>query len=180
MMTIALAAIVLAGSSQEASQSMTVEELLNVVGPRLDKKFAFGEEVGLGKRKVTVPLITEKTPKDEMLSILESVMHLSGFAMIPADQRPSLFMVIPVQYITKYPVPVLGVKEVIPAGDGVYTKVFRLTKIGAAEVHQGLINMVTLPQGILPFAGAGMIAITDYASNLRRLAKVIEDLDNRE
>ena len=64
-----------------------------------------------------------------------------------------------------------------PAGEQVITQVFRLKHETAANLVPVLRPLITPNNSIVAYPGNNSLVVTDYASNMARLAKIIESID---
>lgn len=77
----------------------------------------------------------------------------------------------------KHEVPVLTSVEQIPAADEFCTLVIRVRFVSPRDVQAMLINLIGFPQNVLAMEDPPRVVLTDYASNLRRLATLAADFD---
>jgi len=120
--------------------------------------------------KGTVNIVSARpVPKSLVYPTLLSALRLSGFAAVEAD----------------------GVVKIVPeadaktqggaigqgSGDRLVTQVIVLKNESAAQLVNVLRPLITPNNTIAAFPGANALVITDYASNLRRIGRIIAELD---
>lgn len=180
MKKLALLSLLLVGATDDETTTISVAELLRTAGTKLGVQYVYSEDLGLQNKRVVVPAIGEKTSKEQTIAIVDAALHSASLASVPSDRDSRIVLVVPFSQAPKSSLPVVSAVEPIPAGDAVYTKLFRLKKTGGREVMAGLINLTTMPQCIQIFEASAVVAITDYASNLRRFDKIIAELEAAE
>lgn len=79
--------------------------------------------------------------------------------------------------VAKSDVPAYDRVEGLPSADEFCTLVMKPKFIGAREARAALINVVGLPQNVMSVEGSGCLLVTYYAPNLRRLARLLADID---
>jgi general secretion pathway protein D len=120
--------------------------------------------------KGTVNIVSARpVPKSLVYPTLLSALRLSGFAAVEAD----------------------GVVKVVPeadaktqggavgqgSGDRLVTQVIVLKNESAAQLVNVLRPLITPNNTIAAFPGSNALVITDYASNLRRIERIVASLD---
>ena len=170
--------LLLVGIPQESPgpREWRIPDLIQEIGSRIDREFVY-EPGRLNKKRVTMPALSPETSKEDLTRILERALQVSNLVMVPPHEPKDPWSVDLASIAVKLPLPVINPSEKIPAGYGMYTKIFAPNKISPRNLHAALINKVTFPQGIQVVQHSGILIITDYASSLRGLAKLIELAD---
>jgi hypothetical protein len=159
----------------KADASMTVAELLTVMSKRLDRRFLYSKDLGLHLKRVSLQALPDAAPPAELVGLLESILKSQSLFLLPVEGLAGHFTVELSALATKKGLPVLGVEDAVPAGDGMYTKAFKIHG-SPRDAQAALINLVTFPQGCVSLEKEGLLVVTDYASNLRKCAKVLDQL----
>src|SRR5687767_6059512 len=126
--------------------------------------------------KGTVTLAIERplTP-DEAIGALSSALRLQGIAMIVAGGT--------VRIVPEADAKLQGGQVVLGApaagarGDEMITQVFRLNYESASTIAQILRPLVASNNPITAYPGNNTIVVTDYAENVRRIARIISAID---
>lgn len=159
----------------KAEPGMTVAELLTALSKRLDRRFLYSKDLGLHLKRVSLQALPDAAPPAELVGLLESILKSHSLFILPVEGLAGHYTVELSALATKKGLPVLGVEDAIPAGDGMYTKAFKI--LGSPrDAQAALINLVTFPQGCVSLEKEGLLVVTDYASNLRKCAKVLDQL----
>ncbi|MDP6958432.1 MAG: PDZ domain-containing protein [Planctomycetota bacterium] len=154
----------------------SIPDLIQEIGSRIDREFVY-ETGRLNKKRITMPALSPEASKEDLTRIFERALQVSGLVMVPPHEPKDPWSVDLASIAVKLPLPVINPSEKIPAGYGMYTKIFAPKNISPRNLHAALINKVTFPQGIQVVQHSGILIITDYASSLRGLAKLIELAD---
>jgi general secretion pathway protein D len=123
--------------------------------------------------------ITLETPRPVSPAIayqlLQSTLRLQGFAIV---ETGSLSRVVPEADAKLQAGPVTaGRAAAAPAGDQVVTQIFRLTYESASNLVPVLRPLISPNNTIVAYPNNNALVITDYASNLQRLARIVATLD---
>jgi len=117
-------------------------------------------------------LAPRPVPRNMVFPILLSALRVQGFAAVGADL--GYVNIVPESDAKFY----AGARDARRArGDQVVTEVFQLSHESAQSVVQTLRPLVTPNNVINAFPATNSVVITDYASNLERLRKVIATVD---
>ncbi|MBN1557312.1 MAG: type II secretion system secretin GspD [Lentisphaerae bacterium] len=147
-----------------------VGTFVKLVGDLTGRKFALAEGV-TGKITVVSPKITRDEVYPLFLSILESV----GCSVVRDGE---LHRVVPLPAHESMLATIVGPDEAVTA-DGLVTKVFRLDHVPAAEVRQvleaGIRGGKTGAVGAIE--ESNHLIVTDTASSIRRVARLVEEID---
>ena len=162
-------------AESKADPGMTVADLLTALSKRLDRHFLYSKELGLDLKRVSLQALPAAAPPAELVGLLESILKSHSLFVLPVEGLPGHYTVELSAAATKKGLPVLGVEDAIPAGDGMYTKAFKIHG-SPRDAQAALINLVTFPQGCVSLEKEGVLVVTDYASNLRKCAKVLNQL----
>jgi type II secretory pathway component GspD/PulD (secretin) len=158
-----------------ADPGMTVADLLTALSKRLDRRFLYSNELGLHLKRVSLQAVPDGAPPAELVGLLESILKSNSLFILPVEGLPGHYSVELAALATKKGLPVLGVEDAVPAGDGMYTKAFKIHG-SPRDAQAALINLVTFPQGCVSLENEGLLVVTDYASNLRKCVKVLSQL----
>ncbi|WP_354682769.1 type II secretion system secretin GspD [Cupriavidus necator] len=146
-----------------------LESVIKAVGQATGKNFVIDPRV-----KGTVNLVTEQpVSRAQALQTLGSVLRMQGYAMVESNGFTKV--------VPEADAKLQGSPTVIGAspsrGDQVVTQVFRLNYESANNLVPVLRPMIAPNNTITAYPANNTLVITDYADNLRRLARIIAAID---
>lgn len=146
-----------------------LESVVKAVGQATGKNFVIDPRV-----KGTVNLVTEQpVSRAQALETLGSVLRMQGYAMVESNGFTKV--------VPEADAKLQGSPTVIGAGAGrgdqVVTQVFRLNYESANNLVPVLRPMIAPNNTITAYPANNTLVITDYADNLRRLARIIAAVD---
>ena len=146
-----------------------LESVVKAVGQATGKNFVIDPRV-----KGTVNLVTEQpVSRAQALETLGSVLRMQGYAMVDSNGFTKV--------VPEADAKLQGSPTVIGAGssrgDQVVTQVFRLNYESANNLVPVLRPMIAPNNTITAYPANNTLVITDYADNLRRLARIIAAVD---
>ncbi|WP_395403541.1 type II secretion system secretin GspD [Pseudoduganella sp. UC29_106] len=167
------AAPVWAAPNDEAALNFVgadIESVIKAVGHYTNITFLIDPRV-----KGTITLVSEKSvTKSQAFSLLTSALRLQGYAIVSGDGYAK---VVPEAEAKLQASPTVVGGQAAPKGDQVVTQVFHLNHEAAANLVTVLRPLITPNNTINANPGNNSLVITDYADNLKRLAKIIASLD---
>jgi len=122
----------------------------------------------------TINLVTEQPVRPgTAIEQFALELRLRGFALV---ETQGLFKVVP-EADAKLQSPTVLDQAATPAGQQIVTQIFRLTHENAANLVPVLRPLIAANNTINVNAGNNSLIITDYADNLRRMARIIAVMD---
>ncbi|MBK4736438.1 type II secretion system secretin GspD [Noviherbaspirillum pedocola] len=175
----ALLACTLAGAVPAGAQEPTSNEaVLNFVNADIDSVIkAIGHYTNSTylidpRVKGTITLVTEKpVTKAQASQLLASALRVQGYAVVNTG---TFTKVVPEADAKLQSAPV---QNRAIRGDQVATEIFRLNYESAVNLVPVLRPLISPNNTVNADPGTNSLVITDYADNLRRLAKIIASLD---
>lgn len=125
------------------------------------------------KGKVAIHLATPVSIP-ESLRIFETVLLLKGFTTVPMGNNT--WKVISAKEAKQTTIPMLSATE-DKNGETLVTQLIRLKNTQAADLQQALTQFVSKEGLINSFAATNSLIVIDTASNIKRLTKLINELD---
>src|SRR5476651_1098923 len=148
-----------------------IESVIKAVGHYTNITFVIDPRV-----KGTITLVSEKSiSKSQAFQLLTSALRLQGYAVVSGDGYAK---VVPEAEAKLQSVPTQvgsGASQV--KGDQIATQVFYLSYESSANLLAVLRPLISPNNTINANPGNNSLVITDYADNLKRLAKIIAALD---
>lgn len=147
-----------------------IDSVVGAFGHLLNKTFIIDPRVR-GK-------ITLETPRpvsaQKAYELLQSTLRLQGFSIVESG---SVARVVP-EADAKLQAGPVGVGRAAPGGDQIVTQIFRLNYESASNLVPVLRPLIAPNNTIVAYPNNNALVITDYASNLQRLARIIATLDS--
>ncbi len=148
-----------------------IEGVVKAVSEITGKNFILDPRV-----KGTINIVSAKPMSRSLVyQVFLSAMRLQGFAAV---EERGMVMIIPEIEAKMHRSPTTGPQERPHSrGDTIQTQVFRLQHESAAQLLPVLRPLITPNNSITAYPGNNTLVVTDYASNLQRIAKIIESVD---
>ena len=125
--------------------------------------------------KGTISLVTERpVTKQQAFEQLLSALRLQGFTIV---QTGNVMRVVPEADAKLQGGTVVQPRSPSPGGDQLITQVFRLQYESATAMVPILRPLIAPNNTISAYPQNNTLVITDYAENLRRIARIIESID---
>ena len=157
-------------------ENVEVKLLADYVSKRLGMNFLYDQAIG--QKRITIVSPT-KIPKDSLVGLFESVLKMSGLAMVEAEQAgwKKIVAVQDLLAVTQEVTNDLAVADGA-AATAVVTQIFALKSASSAGVDQAVRPFLSRPGGnSFQIPDRGLLMVTDYAGNVRRAAQIVAMLD---
>ncbi len=150
-----------------------LETVVRAVGQFTGRMFVIDPRV-----KGTLNLITERpVNKQQAYEQLLAALRLSGFTIVESGQPGGIARILPEADAKLQGGRVVQPESTAPRGDQIVTQVFRLQYESATNMVPVLRPLIAPNNTISAVPANNSLVITDYADNLRRIARIIEALD---
>ena len=148
-----------------------IEGVVKAVSEITGKNFVLDPRV-----KGTINIVSAKPMSRALVyQVFLSAMRLQGFAAV---EDRGMVMLVPEIEAKMHRSPTIGPQERPSAGGGtIQTQVFRLQHESAAQLVAVLRPLISPNNSITAYPGNNTLVVTDYASNLQRIGKIIESVD---
>ncbi len=150
--------------------SVDITTFINFVSERTGKNFVIDKGVS-GKVTVISPT---KISEKELYKVFESVLEVYGFATVPAG---SIIKVVPAAKAKSKNIETRLKKQAISADDKIVTQLIPLKYAVPSDLKKLLDPFISKSSLIVPYAPTGTLIVTDVLSNIKRLMKIIEEID---
>ena len=156
-------------------QEIEAKAFLDYVSERLKINILYDQEVANKKINVRAP---EQIPVSSLLSVLESALKMKGLALVAAD-APGWKRIVPVSIFPNVAPGGDAAEAIARFGNGTaVTQAFVLKQASPEQVEQMIKPFLTNPgANSIPLPHLKTLIITDYATNLLKIAKWIELMD---
>jgi general secretion pathway protein D len=177
----ATASPVAPGVSRNTDETVTlnfvnadVEAVVRAIGQFTGRTFVIDPRVKGTMTLVTERPVTRRQAYEELLSAL----RLQGYTLVESADAGGVARVLLEADAKLQGGRVTSPSAAMPRGDQVVTQVFRLQYESATNLVPVLRPLIAPNNTIAAYAANNTLVITDYADNLRRLARIIEDIDS--
>ena len=144
--------------------------LVKFVSELTGKNFLIDDKV---KGKITI-LSPKKIPVEDVYKVFLSVLEINGFTVVPAG---NIIKIIPVSQAKEKSLETRTKKELASPEDRMVTQIVALERANPDEIKRILDPIISKTSSVLSYPPAGILVITDYLSNIRRLQEIIAALD---
>jgi general secretion pathway protein D len=151
-----------------------LEAVVRAIGQYTGRTFVIDPRV-----KGTLTLVTERpVTRQQAFEELLSALRLQGFTMVESTESGGVARILPEADAKLQGGRVVTPPAGAPRGDQVITQVFRLQYESATNLVPVLRPLIAPNNTISAYPANNTLVITDYADNLRRLARIIEAIDS--
>ncbi len=150
--------------------NVNIEVFVKFVSELTGKNFIIDEKV---KGKVTI-LSPKKIPLRDVYKVFLSVLEINGFATVPVGD---MIKVVPSAVAREKSVETRTKKDASDPDDRMVTQIIALERANPDEVKRVLDPIISRTSSVLAYPPAGILIITDYLSNVRRLQEIVKALD---
>jgi general secretion pathway protein D len=169
------------GASQSSGETVVLnfvnadlEAVVRAIGQFTGRTFVIDPRV-----KGTLTLVTERpVTRQQAFEELLSALRLQGFTMVESTESGGVARILPEADAKLQGGRVVTPPTSAPRGDQVVTQVFRLQYESATNLVPVLRPLIAPNNTISAYPANNTLVITDYADNLRRLARIIEAIDS--
>jgi general secretion pathway protein D len=144
--------------------------LVKFVSELTGKNFIIDDKV---KGKVTI-ISPKKIPVEDVYKVFLSVLEVNGFAVVPAGDMTKI---IPATSAREKSLETRTKGEQGSPDDRMITQIVSLERANPDEVKRILDPIISKSSSVLSYPPAGILVITDYLSNIKRLLEIISALD---
>lgn len=150
--------------------NVNIEVFVKFISELTGKNFIIDEKV---KGKVTI-FSPQKIPLRDVYKVFLSVLEINGYATVPVG---NMVKIVPSMQAREKSVETRFAREARDSDDRMVTQIIALERANPDEVKRVLDPIVSKTSSVLSYAPAGMLIITDYLSNVRRLLGIVKALD---
>jgi general secretion pathway protein D len=172
--TAALLPVVAHAAAEEAALNFVgadIESVIKAIGHYTNITFVIDPRV-----KGTLTVVSEKpVSKSQAFSMLTSALRLQGFAVVSGDGYAK---VVPEADAKLQASPTqVGAGQATAKGDQIVSQIFHLNYESANNVVTVLRPLISPNNTVNANPGNNSVVVTDYADNVKRLAKIVAALD---
>lgn len=151
-----------------------LKTLIDLVSQRLGIKFLYDEQVANKRISINSP---KPFPADSLLDVLRSALKMKGLALVDGDV-PGWKRIVPAEDLPQISVTPTGPSLESVPGTAAVTQTFALVHLSPDRVGKIIEPFLTKKgANTVTLADKSLLIVTDYAPNLRRIARLIELID---
>ncbi|MBP7230524.1 MAG: type II secretion system secretin GspD [Syntrophaceae bacterium] len=150
--------------------NVNIEVFVKFVSELTGKNFIIDEKV---KGKVTI-LSPRKIPLSDVYKVFLSVLEINGFATVPVGE---MVKIVPSASAREKSVETRTKKDDSELDDRMVTQIITLERANPDEVKRVLDPIIPRTSSVLSYPPSGILIVTDYLSNIRRLEDIVKALD---
>ncbi|MEZ4845877.1 MAG: type II secretion system secretin GspD [Bdellovibrionota bacterium] len=146
-----------------------ISDLAQSIGELTKRNFIIDDKV-----RGTITIISpQPVTIDEAYSAFISALEVKGFAVTKVGQ---MHKIVPLREMNKLPIPT-DVSGTAGGDDAFITRLIPVQNTRSSEIAKTLKNLLTKNGDMISYDPTNTLIITDSVSNLRRLVRIIERLD---
>lgn len=147
-----------------------IEEVVKYFSERLRKKFIYDPSILSGKITIVSP--TEVSVQEAFQAFF-SAMEIRGYVVYPTG---AYLKIEKVNNARKMPVPLYT--ETLPNDDSYVTRIINLKFLSTNDIRRAVQDLVSRTGGdVIEHSPTNTLIISDYASNIRRIIRILNILD---
>jgi general secretion pathway protein D len=152
-------------------QDADLAELVNHISGLTGRRFIYGAKVRQIKATVVSP---EPVTLDEAYQAFLSILEANGMTVVPHGR---FLKIVDSGGVVAQPTPLYDRGEPVPDADRYITRLYRLQNVSPDEIVPVLSKFKSKEGDITPYAAGRLLIITDTATQVRRLIRIIEEVD---
>jgi general secretion pathway protein D len=152
-------------------QDADLAELVNHISGLTGRRFIYGAKVRQIKATVVSP---EPVSLEEAYQAFLSILEANGMTVVPHGR---FLKIIDSGGVVAQPTPVVARGEPVPDADRYVTRLYRLENVSPDEILPVLNKFKSKDGDITPYTAGRLLIITDTATQVRRLIRIIEEVD---
>lgn len=150
--------------------NVDISVLVKFVSELTGKNFIIDDKI---KGKVTI-MSPKKIPLEDVYKVFLSVLEINGFTVVPSG---SMIKIIPSVVARQKGLETRTMKDAAAQEDRMVTQIISLERANPDEIKRILDPIIPKTSSVLSYPPAGMLVITDYLSNIKRIQEIITALD---
>lgn len=150
--------------------NVDIQVFVKFISELTGKNFVIDDKV---KGKVTI-ISPRKISIDEVYKVFESVLEVYGFATVPAGD---VIKIVPALQAREKQLETFRDREGIIPEDKIVTQIIVLEHANPDEVKKVLDPLISRTSIVLSYPPTGMLVITDFLSNIKKVMEIIGALD---
>ena len=150
--------------------NVDISVLVKFISELTGKNFIIDDKV---KGKVTI-ISPKKIPLEDVYKVFLSVLEVNGFTVVPSG---NMTKIIPATSAREKSLETRIKNEPGTPDDRMVTQIVSLERANPDEIKRVLDPIISKSSSVLSYPPAGILVITDYLSNIKRLQEIIFAFD---
>jgi general secretion pathway protein D len=147
-----------------------IRTIARFVGKLTGRNFVVDESV-----KGLVTIVSSKPiPLRKVMDVFHVILESHGLAILV---RGDVVEIVPAKNASKRNIPTVGFKHGATTDERFVTRLFQLTSADSDRIREAVRPLITEGGEIISYADAGILIVTDFQSNISRIALIINQLD---
>jgi len=146
-------------------------ELVKAISNITGRRFIYGGKLRQIKASVYAP---DKVTVAEAYAAFLSILQTNGLTVIPHGR---FLKIIETPGVVTQTTPISGTATPVADEDRYVTRLYRVQNVDATEVSNILSKFKTKDADITVYDPTGLLIITDTGSNIRRMLRIVEEVD---
>ncbi len=152
-------------------QDADLAELVNHISGLTGKRFIFGDKIRQIKATVVSP---EPVTLEEAYQAFLSILDANGMTVVPHGR---FLKIVDSGAVASQPTPLIARGEPVPDSDRFVTRLYRLQHVSTEDALALLGKFKSKDGDLSTYAPGKLLIITDTATQVRRLERIIEEID---
>ncbi len=149
-----------------------IADIAQSIGELTKRNFIIDDKV-----RGTITIISPQPVSiDEAYQAFISALEVKGFAVTRAG---NMNKIVPLREMNKLPIPINDSGYAVGGDDAFVTRLVPIKHTKSSEISKALRNLLTKNGDMISYDPTNTLIITDSVSNLRRLVRIIERLDEQ-
>ncbi|MEJ7734376.1 MAG: type II secretion system secretin GspD [Polyangiaceae bacterium] len=146
-------------------------ELVKAISNLTGRRFIYGGKLRQIKATVYSP---EKVTVAEAYQAFLSILETNNLTVIPQGR---FLKIIETPGVVSQTTPIIGTATPVPVEDRYVTRLYRVNTVDAGEVANVLNKFKSKDGDISTYPGGNLLIITDTGSNIQRMLRIVEEVD---
>ena len=152
-------------------EDANLSELVRVISQLTGRRFIFGGKVRDIKATVYSP---EKVTVAEAYKAFLAILETNGLTVVPHGR---FLKIVETPGIVTQTTPMYAAGQPVPQEERYVTRLYRLGHVSADEVAKLLVKFKSKEGDISTYPASNLLIITDTGANVRRLLRLVEEVD---
>jgi general secretion pathway protein D len=150
-------------------QDAEIEDIVRTISQLTGKNFILDPRVK-GKISIMAP---SAVTVDEAYKAFLSALSINGFTVVPSGK---FYKILPSRSAQRDSID-SDLNRAPPASDQMVTRIVKFKHLSANEVNRNLQGLVSKDGQLTPYEPSNSLIISDYGANMRRMLKILTELD---
>ncbi len=158
----------------------SLKDVLRVINKKTKARFLFDDQLLEGK---TISFYADQPlPVSSLLKTLTTILETQGLALVRIGEGDaSIYKVVLIKDASSKSTPIYrnDTLDEIPNSDEIVTVMYELSHLAPVELEKPFSKITSIPNAITAIEGSSIIRITDVASHVKKLVKLLQSMDQK-